>query len=90
MIGKGKAGYTVYPNPLGTDNINLQFINQAKGTYEVKLLNNTGQVVLRVQINRGDGSSSESIPLGNTVAKGNYVLEITAPDRSKHTIKIIR
>ena len=89
-IGKEKAGYAIYPNPLVTNTINLQFINQQKGTYIVRLLNNSGQLMLSKNISPDEGSSSESIEVGSGIAKGNYLLEIISPDKSKHFIKIIR
>ena len=88
-ISKGKTEYAVYPNPLGGNIINLQFINQQKGTYIVRLNNNLGQLMQSQQITHQQGSSTEAIELNSSIQRGHYVLEVIAPDKSKQSIKII-
>ena len=84
-----KTEYAVYPNPLGGNIINLQFINQQKGTYIVRLNNNLGQLMQSQQITHQQGSSTEAIELNSSIQRGHYVLEVIAPDKSKQSIKII-
>lgn len=88
-IGKGRADYTVYPNPLTGNTIILQFINQQKGTSHVRLINSLGQIMLSRQIAHEQGSSTQTINISNSIQKGNYILEVTAPDKSKRSLKII-
>ncbi len=86
-IGKGKAGYFVYPNPPIGDLINLQFTDQPKGTYNVRLMNTLGQVLLTKKISHMEGSSTETIQVNSIMQKGQYVLEVTAPDKSRKSFK---
>lgn len=88
-IGKGKAGYEVYPNPVISNVINLQFINQPKGMYSIRLLNLWGQVMFTKQILHNGGSSAEAIELSNIKQKGHYVLEVSGADKNKRSVKII-
>ncbi|MCY7423259.1 MAG: T9SS type A sorting domain-containing protein [Chitinophagaceae bacterium] len=87
-IGKGKAGYFVYPNPPTGDLINLQFVHQPKGTYNVRLINTLGQVLLTKKISHMEGSSTETIQLTNIMQKGQYILEVTAPNKSRKSFKL--
>ncbi|MEP7317806.1 MAG: T9SS type A sorting domain-containing protein, partial [Panacibacter sp.] len=77
LIGSLKQLIAVYPNPVKDGIINLQMLNQPKGVYEIKLLNNQGQSVLTKNIQYGGGSSTEKIEIEKRIAKGIYTLQIT-------------
>lgn len=66
---------TIYPNPIQGGIANLQFENQEAGTYQLRLLNTVGQVMMTKVIAHAGGSSSELLRLG-TLTKGIYHLEI--------------
>jgi hypothetical protein len=80
---------TVYPNPVTNNTINLQLVNQPAGNYKVKLLNNMGQQVLEKDIEHVEGSSTELIPVKESIAKGIYQLQVSKPDNSIITNKLI-
>lgn len=87
--GKGRAAYEVYPNPVTDGTIQVQFINQVKGVYQVRLLNTSGQVILTEKIAHEAGSSTQTINPGSQLRKGYYILEVTAPDKSRQSINIL-
>jgi hypothetical protein len=78
----------VYPNPVSDGNINLQLINQPKGRYGIRLLNNLGQVMMVKHIVHEEGSSTESLKV-KLLVHGAYQLEVTKPDKSKININVL-
>jgi hypothetical protein len=88
LIGTIKQAITVYPNPVIDGIIHLQFMNQLSGTYEVRLLNNEGQIISSKQIQHTEGSSTETL-LTDKDIHGIYHLEITQPDNKQISIKIL-
>jgi len=88
-IATGRSQITVFPNPVTDGNINLQLINQPKGKYEVNVVNNLGQVIMVKQIEHTEGSSTQTIQLSKTAAKGNYQLQIITPDNRMVNTKLL-
>ncbi len=74
------ASITVYPNPIKGNTINLQITNQPTGIYQVKLINNAGQIVYNNKIVINSSSMSQSLHVGNNVLKGIYQLEVKSAD----------
>ncbi len=89
FMGKASGDISVYPNPIVNGNVNLQLTNQPAGTYNVRLLNPLGQVVLTRQITHTEGSSTETIKWDYNFARGVYQLEINRPVGEVKTIKIM-
>jgi hypothetical protein len=87
-IGKGNSGINIYPNPIINKVLSLQFNNQDKGTYTVKLLNTAGQEVYVGRINHLGGSSTQTLQLNNNLSKGSYQLQI-ASDKSNFAQKVM-
>lgn len=67
---------SVYPNPIKGGVINLQFQNELAGDYQLHLLNTSGQIILKKQIQYFGGNSHELIWLNSQISKGIYLLEI--------------
>jgi len=88
IVQNTKPGISVYPNPVTNGVINLQMNNMPQGWYNVRVVNNLGQIVLTKQINHATGSSTQAIQLGKWV-KGVYHMEVTKPDKSKFSTKVI-
>lgn len=88
-IGKGNAGYVLYPNPVLDGTIQLQFINQPQGVYKLIILNVLGQVAMINTIFHQAGSSTETIQLNHKMSKGKYTLDLVSPDKTRHAIKFI-
>jgi hypothetical protein len=89
LIGSGKPSFTVYPNPITNGMINLQFINQPAGKYGIRLMNQLGQIIVSKQIERMNGSSTESIKWDYNLAHGIYQIEILQPNGEIKIIKVI-
>lgn len=88
-IGGIKQNIAVNPNPVTGTSINLQFNNQPKGTYTIKLFNNRGQQVYNRKIEHTGGSSSQMLDIKNMLMKGIYQLRISGASKS-YTQQIIK
>jgi hypothetical protein len=89
LIGKSISEIAVYPNPVVNGSINILLANQPAGTYEARLLNPLGQVIMLKNITHTEGSSTEVFKLNKSSAKGVYQLEITKPDGDKKIIRVL-
>ena len=89
LIGDGKSSIKIYPNPITDGIINLQFINQPAGKYGIRLMNNLGQIIVSKQIERADGSNTESIKWNYNLAHGVYQLQVTQPNGDVKIIKVL-
>ena len=79
----------IYPNRITDGIIHLQLINQPKGTYGIRLLNNLGQLIVKKQIEHAGGSSTELIEWDYSLAHGIYQLEVIKPDGGIKVLKIM-
>ncbi|MEP6597581.1 MAG: T9SS type A sorting domain-containing protein, partial [Ginsengibacter sp.] len=86
--GRSKPQIAVYPNPIANDIVSLQLINQPKGKYYIRLLNNAGQVILITQLQHEQGSSAQNIQINKAIDNGNYLLEVTGADKNKTILKV--
>jgi hypothetical protein len=79
--GKTSSGsIVIYPNPIQGNIINLQFTNQMTGLYQLRLINNNGQVVYSSSLVVNSPNSSQTIMTNTKLNYGIYQLEIKAPD----------
>jgi hypothetical protein len=78
----------IFPNPVKEGIIGLEFTNMPVGKYNVQMIDNIGQIMLRDEINHTAGSSFESIRFNPNIAKGIYHLEVTGPGEYKNDIKL--
>jgi hypothetical protein len=74
------ASITIYPNPIQGNLINLQFKNQLAGTYQLRLINNYGQVVYAGSLLINSSNISQTVITNKQLVYGIYQLEIKAPD----------
>jgi len=88
LIGDGRSLFTVYPNPITNGIINLQFINQPAGKYGIRLMNQLGQIIVSKQIERMEGSNTETIQWDYKLAHGIYQIEVTKPNGEVKIIKL--
>jgi hypothetical protein len=79
----------VYPNPIVGNNIGLQLTNMAQGQYRVRLLDDIGQTIQTTEFMYNGGSVVQDIQAGN-LAQGTYLLEVTGPSGSVHTLKVVK
>lgn len=81
---------TVYPNPVKEDRlIQVSLTNMAKGVYQVSIINELGQTLMRKQLNHPGGNSVYPVRLLKGMAHGNYNLELTDENNSKTIFKVL-
>ena len=78
-----------YPNPLSGNTLNLVLGNYEKGTYQIELLNGSGQVVFRKSIQHRGGTNTESIMLGRKHPAGTYQVRVNGDGKSTTTPIVI-
>jgi hypothetical protein len=89
-FGMETAGMFVYPNPVAGNIISLHLVNQPKGVYYLRLLNNWGQVLQTKSIEHTGGSIVTTIsPKAGRLATGTLVLEVINPDKISSNIKVL-
>ncbi len=88
-IGQKEGGFSIYPNPITGNVINLQINNQPAGNYHVKLTNNIGQVLYVSSFNNNGGNNIKSLNTGSKLPAGIYQLEIIGQDNNHNTQKVI-
>ena len=88
-IGKSEGGFSIYPNPVKGNVINLQMTNQPADTYQVRLTNAIGQVLYTTSIQSNGGNSSHALNVSSKLAAGIYQLEIIGQDNNHNTQKVI-
>ena len=75
------AAITVFPNPVVDQRTQIRFINQTAGTYELKLFNQSGQLMQKEQVKVvGNSFVKTFVLLNNNFAGGVYQLSILTPD----------
>jgi hypothetical protein len=82
-LGTAAPAVAVSPNPVEGAVMNLQFVNQPAGKYQVKLLSNAGQVLYRVTVTHTGGSASQTLSLPSHISNGTYQLEVMASGKSR-------
>jgi hypothetical protein len=88
-ISKAEGNITVYPNPAVSGTVGLQMNNMAAGNYTVHILNNSGQLIFSKLINHTEGSSTETITVGQSAGKGVYRMEVIHPDNNISNINVV-
>jgi hypothetical protein len=89
VIGRGTSAISIYPNPVVSNSFALQFTDQPKGRYDIKVLNSVGQLMYKTFIDHNGGSSTQTIQLPTVFSKGMYNLEIMTPDNTLNVQKLV-
>jgi hypothetical protein len=88
--GITKGTITVYPNPIVSRNISLQFTAQPAGTYLVTIVNSFGGVVLERNIQHYGGAAIKNLVLDKKLPIGIYNLQIKGKDSETSTKILIQ
>ncbi|MEI7470626.1 MAG: T9SS type A sorting domain-containing protein [Chitinophagaceae bacterium] len=88
-IGSGKPYISIYPNPVIEHKMNIQLFNMEKGLYTVQLVNYSGQIVMKQNIEISNSNTSQTLNIGKQVANGNYQLVVLHPDGNKTVQKML-
>jgi hypothetical protein len=83
------SSINIYPNPILGENINLLFLNQSKGNYQLRLINSAGQIMSFKEINFPGGNDLQTLPFKKNMAHGIYYVEIKKPYGEKQRLKLI-
>ncbi len=83
------ASMKIYPNPVTDNVINLQMINQQKGTYQITLTNAAGQALYTESKNNNSSSNTISVAPSMKLAAGIYQLEVVTPENTKTTLQVM-
>ncbi|HRQ21380.1 MAG TPA: T9SS type A sorting domain-containing protein [Ferruginibacter sp.] len=90
ILSDAPGTITVYPNPVQDDKlVKVNMTNMPKGRYNVLLINSSGQVVFRRQIDHAGGNMVYDVRLGFYLSHGTYTMQITGNGKSKTSIKIV-
>ncbi|HUC82741.1 MAG TPA: CHRD domain-containing protein [Flavisolibacter sp.] len=71
-----KSQISAYPTLLEGTTINLSFVGQEKGAYQVRLFNDLGQVVFQKTIQHGGGNAVQVLTLNKKPVAGIYQLQV--------------
>lgn len=88
-MGKGSPGISVFPNPVTNGIIGVQFKNLPQGIYNLRVINQLGQVITTKKITHTAGTSMETITIENKMNPGVYQLEVIDPGKNITTISVI-
>lgn len=84
-----KTSLTLYPNPVTSYQFQLQFPETETGNYNMKLVNDKGQVVYTSLLRVNKDNLNQRIRLSNNLSKGNYFLNIVGSDGNVSVKKLI-
>jgi hypothetical protein len=87
--GKGKTGYTVYPNPSTDGSFGLQMSNVPAGIYTVKISNVNGQLIWKELVSHSGGTATNIIHPSSQLVGGTYQLEVIDITGKSTVIKVL-
>jgi len=89
MIGASNSSFSIYPNPVTDNVINLVINNQPASKYQLTLTNASGQVVLVKSIQTNSNNSTQSLNTGAKLPAGSYQLAIADNNNLVNTQQVI-
>jgi hypothetical protein len=89
MIEKMTGRFTIQPNPVKGNSIQLHFANQPAGTYGFTLTNGAGQLVYTGKQKIGNAATIQVLNITAALPAGVYQLQISGPAGSVETQKVI-
>ena len=82
-------GFVVYPNPVESKTIHVRFVNQVPGSYTLRLLSSTGQLLYNSYIEVRDLNYMASVKLAHSIAAGRYELSILSANGIESVQQVI-
>jgi hypothetical protein len=86
-ISRGINNFTITPNPVVNNKLNVLFTNQPKGDYELRLVNTAGQILFSKNISHEGENITKSIILPSGIYSGIYQLEIVNYENGDKSIQ---
>jgi hypothetical protein len=88
-VNTQRSAIVVYPNPVVDGRIQIKFINQPKGNYVLKLIDNLGRVIITEEKYFSVRNEEKTLEAGKNIADGTYRLEVISPFNKVTSINII-
>jgi hypothetical protein len=79
----------VFPNPVTSNEFNIQFANAKAGSYTINVINVTGQTITTQNENLSGKNNIVTVKLPALTAKGIYIVKITDSNKTVFNEKII-
>jgi Secretion system C-terminal sorting domain len=76
QMAKSTSAFSIYPNPVTGNDLNLQLKDLKKGTYSVSITNLEGQQLFSAQFKHAGGSSTKNIEINRHLPNGLYQLQV--------------
>lgn len=86
--GAGNPEISLNQSSLDASDVRLHFIQQPQGSYEVRLVNQAGQVLEAQQLKINTGNTTEAFRLSSKPSKGIYFLQVSRGENIIKTFKI--
>jgi len=77
------TGVAMYPNPVNTNKVTLEFNDMDKGKYEVTVYSPGGQKLASRKIEHNGGNNMYPLPLNPSWSAGVYTISIAGEDQKK-------
>lgn len=89
VASEGKQIIKISPNPVEGGIMNIQFTQQAKGRYTIRLVDLNGRTVYSTYTEHAGGNAAHTVPLSQGIAAGSYNAVITGPGKTRLVQKIL-
>ena len=90
VIGGQPTIITIYPNPIKDNRVvKVNIKSSVKGEYQLRVINQVGQVILTKRLTHAGGSMVYDVELGQFLTKGSYNLQIVDPEKIKTIYKFV-
>ncbi|RYE24600.1 MAG: T9SS type A sorting domain-containing protein, partial [Sphingobacteriales bacterium] len=84
-----KGFINVYPNPATDGATSLELNNMPTGSYNIQMINISGQVIYKVDVENSSRISKTRINFGKTMKAGIYRMIITEPNGKQHVKELV-
>ena len=88
-IGSGNSQMKVFPNPISGGVINLQMVNEPADTYQIRVMNNFGQIIIDKQLSYSGGSATQTFSLPPNLSHGMYQMQVTGSGGTTKNITMV-
>jgi hypothetical protein len=78
----------VYPNPVADGIVNINLTGWPTGNYEIKIIDQSGNAILRETKYYESNNGPIAISFGKNVSSGIYIMQLVAPDGNKTNVTI--
>ncbi|HSU27431.1 MAG TPA: T9SS type A sorting domain-containing protein [Chitinophagaceae bacterium] len=81
---------SIYPNPVQNGSLNFQTPDPGRGIYNVKVINNNGQVIYTREFNHAGGDLSQAIQLPSGIKGGLYYLRLESETSNFQKVFVVQ